>query len=88
MLFPAINPLYHMYSLPAPALVAALAAAVALPFSLPAAGMLALTAGLGVIVHQDYVLRCRRVRLPRKPKKPNSAGTQLPFRGESQPLAA
>ena len=77
-----------MYSFPAPAIVAALAAAVALPFSLATAGMLALTAGLGVIIHADYVLRCKRVRLPRLAIAPDSADTQTPFRGETQPLAA
>ena len=77
-----------MHSFPVPAIAAAAAAVAVLPFSLPAAGMLALTAGLGGIIHADYVLRCHRVRLPRKARKPNSADTQLPFRGETQPLAA
>ena len=77
-----------MYSFPAPAIVAALAAAVALPFSLAAVGMLALTVGLGAIDHADYVLRCKRVRLPRLVIAPDSASTRTPFRGETQPLAA
>ena len=54
-----------MNSLTHPALAAALAAVIALPFSAAAAGTLLLTAGLGSIIHADYVLRCRRVRLPK-----------------------
>jgi len=69
----AINQLAIMYSFPPPALVAAFAAALALPFSLAAAGTLALTAGLGCIIHADYVLRCNRLRLPRLAKAPARA---------------
>ncbi len=54
-----------MKSLPLPALAAALAAVAALPFSAAAAGTLFVTAGLGAVIHLDYVQRCRRVRLPR-----------------------
>ncbi len=54
-----------MKTLPLPALAAAVAALAALPFSLAAAGTLFVTAGLGAVIHADYVQRCRRVRLPR-----------------------
>lgn len=54
-----------MKTFPVPALVAAAAALATLPFSLAAAGTLFLTAGLGVIIHADYVLRHRRTPLPR-----------------------
>jgi hypothetical protein len=56
----------RMNSLPLPAFVAAFAAALALPFSAAAAGTLLFTAGLGAIMHADYPLRRRRVRLPRR----------------------
>jgi hypothetical protein len=62
----AINPLSAMTTFPLPALAAALAAVVAFPFSTAAAGTLFLTAGLGFIIHADYVLRHRRVSLPRR----------------------
>lgn len=54
-----------MKTFPVPALLAALAALIAVPFSLAAAGILFLTAGLGLIIHADYTLRYRRIRLPR-----------------------
>jgi hypothetical protein len=54
-----------MNSLPLPAIVAAAAAVVTLPFNLAAAGTLFLTAWLGLIIHSDYVLRRRRAPLPR-----------------------
>jgi len=77
-----------MNSLPAPAIVAALAAATALPFSLAAGGTLLLTAALGCIIHADYVLRYTRVRLPRRPASPNTSDTRTSFRGETHQLAA
>jgi hypothetical protein len=77
-----------MNSLPVPAITAALAAITALPFSVPAAGTLLLTAALGSIIHADYVLRQRRVRLPRLSTRPQSCGSQSPFRGEAHQLAA
>ena len=55
----------NLKSLPLPALVAAAAAVVAVPFDLAAASTLFLTAWLGLIIHADYVLRCRRTPLPR-----------------------
>jgi hypothetical protein len=58
-----------MKSLPLPALLAAAAAVIALPFSLAAAGTLFLTAWMGLIIHADYALRARRVRLPRRARK-------------------
>lgn len=77
-----------MNSFPLPALVAALAAAAALPFSLAAAGTLLFTAALGAIVHADYVQRRNRVRLPRLAPRPDASGTRPPGRGENHPLAA
>ena len=77
-----------MKTFPAPAIIAALAAVAALPFSVAAAGTLLLTAALGFIIHADYVLRQRRVRLPRLSAKPRSSNTRTPFRGEAHQLAA
>jgi hypothetical protein len=77
-----------MNSLPTPAIVAALTAAIALPFSLAAAGTLFLTAGLGVMIHADYVQRHHRVRLPRRSLQPQSVATRTPFRREVHQLAA
>ena len=54
-----------MKTFPLPALAAAIAALIALPFSFAASGTLFLTAWLGFIIHADYVLRYRRVPLPR-----------------------
>lgn len=61
---------------PAPALAAAAAALVALPFSRPAAALLFVTAWLGAIIHADYVLRCRPAPLPRS----RSRRTWIPVR--------
>ena len=58
-----------MNSFPLPALAAAGAALVALPFSAAAAATLLLTAGLGFIIHADYTLRRETTRLPRRPAK-------------------
>lgn len=77
-----------MKTFPAPAIIAALAAVAALPFSVAAAGTLFFTASLGFIIHADYVVRHRRVRLPRLATKPDNANTRTPFRGEVHPLAA
>src|SRR5262245_48359072 len=82
------DPLLTMTSFPLPAIVAALAAVVALPFSAAAAGMLGVTAGLGLILHSDYVLRHSRVRLPRLPKARRTSPSRPPFRGETHQLAA
>jgi len=76
-----------MNSLPLPALAAAFAAVIALPFSAAAAGTLLLTAGLGAIIHADYVLRCRRVRLP-KLTTAGRATTRPSFCSEPHQLAA
>ena len=84
----AINSLPVMKTFPAPAIVAALAAVVALPFSVAAAGTFILTASLGFIIHADYFLRQRRIRLPRLSTKPRSSNTRTPFRGEAHQLAA
>ena len=77
-----------MNSFPRPAIVAAIAAAIALPFSIAAAGTLALTAALGVIIHADYALRYNRVRLPRLPIAGTTSDTRSSFRGEQHQLAA
>src|SRR5688572_25832678 len=77
-----------MNSFPAPAIVAALAAVITLPFSVAAAGTLFLTASLGVIIHADYVQRHKRVRLPRLSPKARMSTTRSPFRGEAHQLAA
>jgi hypothetical protein len=77
-----------MNSLPPPALVAALAAVIALPFSAAAAGTLFFTASLGFIIHADYAQRKKRVRLPRLTLKLRNSNTRTPFRDESHPLAA
>ena len=77
-----------MNSFPRPAIVAALAAVIALPFSIAAAGTLLLTAALGCIIHADYVQRHQRVRLPRLPAAPNTSDTRSSFRGEEHQLAA
>lgn len=55
-----------MKPFPLPALVAAGAALIAAPFSAAAAFTLLLTCGLGCIIHADYTLRARQVRLPRR----------------------
>jgi hypothetical protein len=77
-----------MKSLPLPAIAAALAALVAAPFSLAAAGTLLLTAGLGSVIHADYVLRHRRVRLPRLAKVRRNSDTRSTFCRETNQLAA
>ena len=77
-----------MKSFPAPAIVAAIAAVVALPFSAAAAGTFILTASLGCIIHADYVQRRQRVRLPRLVNKRDTSNTRTPFRGEAHQLAA
>jgi hypothetical protein len=75
-------------SLPRPALVAAFAAALALPFSIAAAGTLLLTAALGAIIHADYVLRHKRVRLPRLAIVRKTSDTRPTCRDQEHPLAA
>lgn len=77
-----------MKSLPLPAIVAALAAVVTAPFSLAAAGTLLLTAGLGSIIHADYVLRHQRVRLPRLTEVRHGSNTRPSFCCETNRLAA
>jgi hypothetical protein len=82
------NAPFNMNSLPLPALAAALAALVAAPFSAAAAGTLFLTAGLGAIVHADYVQRHQRVRLPKVAQVRHNSNTRRPFRTEPNQLAA
>lgn len=61
---PQPNPPVKPKSPPVPALASATAALAALPFSAAAAATLLLTAGLGLIIHADYVLRRRPAPLP------------------------
>jgi hypothetical protein len=82
---PVINS--SMNSLPAPALVAAITAIIALPFSIVAAGTLLITASLGFVIHADYVQRHNRVRLPRLSAKPGTCVTTAATH-EVHPLAA
>ena len=77
-----------MNSFPAPALISAVAALIALPFSLAAAGTLLLTASLGCMIHTDYHQRRQRIRLPRRSTQPLGSSTRNPFRGEAHQLAA
>lgn len=77
-----------MNSFPLPALVAAIAAVVALPFSAAAAGTLAFTAALGAIIHADYVQRGRGVRLPRLAAVARAVPTSSPLCCEENRLAA
>ncbi len=79
-----------MKSLPIPAIVAGLAAIIALPFSVPAAGTLMLTAGLGAIIHADYVQRHCHVRLPRRATAParRNSNSRPPLSREAHQLAA
>jgi hypothetical protein len=77
-----------MKTFPLPAIVAALAAVIALPFSAAAAGTFFFTASLGFIIHADYGRRARRVRLPRLAVQPRPSKTRTPFVRENHPLAA
>jgi hypothetical protein len=77
-----------MNSFPPPAIIAAFAAVIALPFSVAAAGTLLLTASLGFIIHADYVQRQRRVRLPRLSTQPQTCNAPSRFCGEVHQLAA
>ena len=77
-----------MNSIPAPAIVAALTAVIALPFSLPAAGTLAFSAALGAIIHADYAQRKNRLRLPRRSLQTQAVDSRLGAGGETHPLAA
>jgi hypothetical protein len=77
-----------MNSFPRPAVVAALAAVTALPFSIAASATLLFTAALGTVLHADYVLRRNRVRLPRLAAKPEASGTRPSVQAENHPLAA
>lgn len=76
------------HTFPLPAVVSALAGFGALPFSVPAAGTLLLTAGLGFVIHADYVLRCRRLRLPRRPALRPRSTSRPPYCCEPHQLAA
>jgi hypothetical protein len=77
-----------MNAFPPPTIVTALAAFIALPFSVAAAGTLFLTAGLGSIIHLDYVQRQRRLRLPRTSGVRRCTRALAPFCGEAPQLAA
>jgi hypothetical protein len=77
-----------MKTFPLPAIVAAVAAVFAAPFSLAAAGTLFVTAGLGFIIHADYALRYRRIRLPRSTVVLDNVITCESFVTEDNCLAA
>jgi hypothetical protein len=77
-----------MKTFPLPALVAAVAALIAIPFSLAAACLLFVTAGLGFIIHADYTLRYRRIRLPRLASSAAAEIACVPFHREDHQLAA
>ena len=77
-----------MKTFPLPVIAAALAAAIAAPFSVAAAGTLLFTAAFGSVIHADYVLRQQRVRLPKRARKTRSTKTRSPFRFEPHRLAA
>jgi hypothetical protein len=78
-----------MKTFPAPALLAAAAGLVAAPFNFAAAGVLLLTAMLGLLVHADYVLRYRRISLPRLPRaNAGPVDACRAFRCEDHRLAA
>jgi hypothetical protein len=78
-----------MKSLPLPALAAALATVIALPFSAAAAATFLVTTGLALVIHADYNLRQRRVRLPRLTAAvPVPAAETVPFCYEPNRLAA
>jgi hypothetical protein len=78
-------------SLPLPVSLAAAAAVATLPFSFPAAGLLALTAAMGAIISADYPQRYRGPRLPRLPvvvRVTRSPFKAPPLRTQSNRLAA
>ena len=77
-----------MKTFPIPAIAAALAAVLAIPFSAAATATFLLTAALGVIIHFDYVQRHRRIQLPMRTIQPRTSGTRFPFRAEANRLAA
>jgi hypothetical protein len=77
-----------MKTFPLPAILAAIAAVLAAPFSLAAGITLFVTAGLGFIIHADYALRYRRIRLPRSTVVLDDAITCEAFVPENHCLAA
>jgi hypothetical protein len=77
-----------MKTFPLPAVIAAFAGVIALPFSAIGALTLLLTAGLGTIIHADYALRCRRVRLPRRTALRRAAPARPTLCCETHRLAA
>lgn len=60
----------------------------ALPFSLPLGGILLLTAGLGWILHADYVQRHQQTRLPGLTAAADLAKSRSSTRSEQHPFAA
>lgn len=79
-----------MHQIPLPAIAAALAALLTLPFSVVAASMLAFTAALGCIIHADYSRPHCRIRLPQRAPALNERGARPRTRPnrEQRPLAA
>jgi hypothetical protein len=77
-----------MKTFPLPALVAAIAAVVVAPFCPIGGVMLFLTAGLGFVIHADYALRHRRIRLPRRTLAVEATIVRASFVREEHCLAA
>jgi hypothetical protein len=83
-----IQSMSSMHTFPPPALAAAALGLIALPFSAAASAMLLMSAGLGFIIHADYVLRTRRTRLPRRAPAPVAEVAAFPVGSETHRLAA
>ena len=77
-----------MKTFPIPAVIALVAAFGTLPFCLPGALTLFVTAVLGFIIHADYTLRYRRIRLPRHVAMEATLIPCESFRYEDHRLAA
>lgn len=81
-----------MNSFPLPLRIAAVAALVASPVNLAAAGTFGLTAALGAIIVADYSQRYRGLRVPRRQVAPAVAPRAVfrapPLRCEPNRLAA
>ncbi len=64
------------------------AAVIALPFSVAAAGMLILVAGLAAIISADYSQRYRGLRVPRQTRRPIPADAKPRPTFRAPPLGA
>lgn len=77
-----------MKTFPGLILVAALVALDLLPFSFAAVSTILFGAALAFIMHADYALRHRRVRLPKLARPPRSPRLPRALRRQRHPLAA